>query len=104
VKISDEFLTKLSRTLADQGKLIEAGWISLRLAAIPRDATEIQINEMRMAYMAGAQHLFSSIMVVMDDDHEPTESDLRRMDLIHKELEAFGEELKLRIVASSGNA
>jgi hypothetical protein len=47
VKISDEFLTKLSRTLADQGKLIEAGWISLRLAAIPRDATFILLHHGR---------------------------------------------------------
>lgn len=82
-------LEKLSRQLADQGKLIEAGWVGCRLKWVPKDAPDVQIVEMRRAYMAGAQHLFASIMTIMDADREPTAADLNRMDLIHKELEAF---------------
>jgi DNA modification methylase len=40
------FLERLSRELTDQGKLIEAGWVSLRLAAIPLDASALQLQEM----------------------------------------------------------
>ena len=83
------FLERLSRELADQGKLIEAGWVSLRLTAIAHDAPAIQLQEMRMAFFAGAQHLLGSIMSILDPGDEPTDADLRRMDLINKELRGF---------------
>ncbi|HEY1900754.1 MAG TPA: hypothetical protein VGG49_13280 [Steroidobacteraceae bacterium] len=44
---------------------------------------------MRKAYMLGAQHLYASMIGIMDADREPTVQDLRRMELIHNELEAF---------------
>jgi len=44
--------------------------------------------------MAGAQHLFSSIMTILDPGDEPTEADMKRMELIAKEMAAFYEELK----------
>ena len=93
----------LKRRLADEGKLIEAGWVGLRLAAIPLDAPAIQLEEMHNAFMAGAQHLFASIMNVLDPDAEPTEADMRRMDLIDRELRAFGEALKLRVAEAEGS-
>jgi hypothetical protein len=99
-----QFLEQLSRKLADDGKLIEAGWVGLRIAAVPLNAPAVQIEEMRNAFMAGAQHLFSSIMTIMEPDAEPTEADMRRMSLISDELEAFGEELKLRLARTKGSA
>lgn len=84
-----EFLRRLERELVDKGKLIESGWVGLRLAAIPEDAGKTQLEEMRNAFFAGAQHLFASIMDILDDDREPTPADLRRMDLINTELEVF---------------
>ena len=83
----------LQRKLADEGKTIEAGWIALRTVWIPPDAPEDQVRDLRWAYMAGAQHLFSSIMTIMDPGDEPTDADLKRMDLIAEELEAFGREM-----------
>jgi hypothetical protein len=79
-------LHKLERELVDRGLLIEAGWIGLRIAAISPDASQL---EMRGAFFAGAQHLFASILGVLDGDAEPTEQDLRRMDMVAKELETF---------------
>jgi hypothetical protein len=87
--MDEEFLRKLERQLADDGKLIEAGWVGLQIAAIPPGAPQIQLDEMRMSFFAGAQHLFSSIMSILDPGEEETEDDLRRMDLISDELEAF---------------
>jgi hypothetical protein len=91
-----EFLKHLERELAEKGKLIEAGWVGLRLAAIPETAGALQLDEMRMAFFAGAQHLFGSIMggVLDPGDEEPTAADMRRMDNIHAELAAFLDEFQ----------
>jgi len=91
------FLERLTRQLADEGKLIEAGWVAMRLHVIPLDAPAGQIDEMRLAYMAGAQHLYSSMMSMFDPGIEETPADLRRMELIHNELQAFAAELAQRV-------
>lgn len=88
-----QHLQELTRRLASEGKLIEAGWVSLRMHAIPLNAPAVQLSEMRMAYMAGAQHVFASIIGMLDPGSDETPDDLRRMDLIHKELEDFRREL-----------
>ena len=98
------FLERLSRELTDQGKLIEAGWVSLRLAAIPLDASAIQLQEMRMAFFAGSQHLFGSIMSILDPGEEPTEKDMERMDLIQRELQIFIDDFTLRHCPTEGKA
>jgi hypothetical protein len=98
-----QFLEQLSRKLADEGKLIEAGWVALRLQTIPLNAPAVQLQEMRIAFMAGAQHLFASMMSILEDGVMETENDMRRMDLIHKELEAFTKELELRVGKPAGN-
>jgi hypothetical protein len=97
-----QFLEQLSRKLADEGRLIEAGWVALRVQAIPNNAPAVQLQEMRMAFMAGAQHLFSSIMTILEDGVMETEADLTRMELISKELETFGKELELRVGKPAG--
>lgn len=66
----------------------------MRHAVLPKDAPEIQVREMRKAFMSGAQHLFASILSFMDEDREPTANDLRRMEMVSVELEAFVDELK----------
>lgn len=89
-----DFLKRFEKELIKEGKLIEAGWIGLRLAAIPLDASKDQLDDMRTAFFAGAQHLFGSIMHVLDPGDEPTEADLERMSKIHDELDAFIEGFK----------
>lgn len=91
------FLERLTKELTDKGKLIEAGWVSLRLVAIPLDAPAIQLDEMRTAFFAGAQHLFSSIMTFLEPGVEPTDKDLERFDHVSAELDAFVRDFELRI-------
>lgn len=98
------YLERLSRELTDQGKLIEAGWIGLRIAAVPLDAPAVQLSEMRMAFFAGAQHLFSSIMTILDPGSEPTDADLKRMDLIDAELRKFIADFTLRHTPTEGSS
>lgn len=98
------YLQRLERQLVDDGKLIEAGWVGLRLAAIAPDASATQLEEMRNAFFAGAQHLFASIMDILDPGEEPTSADLERMNLIDKELRVFIENFKLRHFPAEGRA
>jgi hypothetical protein len=97
-------LERLSRELTDQGKLIEAGWVGLQLAAIDSNASATQLTEMRIAFFAGAQHLFSSIMAILDPGKEPTEKDLARMDLIDRELKEFITDSEMRYIPTKGSA
>ena len=99
----DVVLIELSKQLTDRGKLIEAGWVGLRLAAIPVDAPQVQLDEMRIAFFAGAQHLFASIVAMMDPGAEPTEADLARMDQIKDELDSFIRVFKGKIGERAAN-
>jgi hypothetical protein len=82
-------LERFTKELIDQGKLIEAGWVSMRLACDLEDAPPDQLHQMRMAFFAGAQHLMGSMMSALDPEAEPTAEDMRRMGLIMGELDGF---------------
>jgi hypothetical protein len=84
-----EVIDKLTQEMVDRGLLIESGWVALRLMTLPKDTPQAQLDDMRNAFFAGAQHLFGSIMSMLDPEDEPTDSDLRRMDQIRTELEKF---------------
>lgn len=85
---------EISNRLIAEGKLIEAGFASLRLLAVDKDAPPDQVREMRMAFFAGAQHLFATINNVLDPGDEPSDADLRKMDQIQHELTAFIEDFE----------
>lgn len=82
----------------DDGKIIEIGFAAMIQVAYPRweDMPKDQIDQLRTAFFGGTQHLWGSIMNMLDPGSEPTARDLRRMDLINHELEAFVEEFKQR--------
>jgi hypothetical protein len=87
-------INEICRKLVDQGKLIEAGFEGLRLLSIPANAPAMQVREMRLAFFAGAQHVFASILGILEPGSEPTENDLTRMVLINAELNQFIEQMK----------
>lgn len=84
--MNKQVVDDLTRQFSDEGRLIEAGWTALRYMCIPATASQVQIEEMRKAFFAGAQHVFGSLMITLDPGTEPTENDFRRLDLISKEL------------------
>jgi hypothetical protein len=88
-KITRQLAEELTKIATDKGKLLEVGWIAMLLHVIPKDAPDAQVSEMRKAFFMGAEHLFQSIMSILDPGAEPTEKDLDRMSLIHAELEQF---------------
>jgi hypothetical protein len=91
-KVADE----LAGHFVDRGRVIEIGFASMIEATYPdwKNMPKQQMKELRMAFFGGAQHLFGSIMGILDPGSEPTERDLKRMDLISHELEAFIDEWK----------
>jgi hypothetical protein len=92
-----DFLLRLQKQLADEGKLIEAGWVGFRLLVVAKDASATQLSEMKLAFFAGCEHLFTAMMGVLEEGEEPTDADLKRMDLIHTELAIFRKTLETRV-------
>ena len=97
-RIHDEIIKRFT----DNGKLIEAGWAAMRIMTLPANISRTQETEMRRAFFSGAQHLYTSIMTVLEEGQEPTEKDIKRMELIETELEAF--RMDMIATHSSGRA
>lgn len=99
-----EAVTALTKALVDQGKLVEAGWVGYRAMVLDPAAPQIQIDECRMAFFGGAQHVFGAIMTMLEPGDDPTDNDMRRMDAIDKELREFIEKFKLQFVKTEGSS
>lgn len=82
----------------DRGCIIEIGFAQMVSQTYPdwQEMPKQQLDDLRCAFFGGAQHLWGSIMGMLDPGSEPTERDLRRMGLISHELDAFIEEYKQR--------
>src|SRR6266478_6473509 len=76
---SREVVDELCKVLTDKGQLIEAGWRSYELIVLDPNASDIQLKETRIAFFAGAQHLWGSVMGILDPGAEPTDKDMARM-------------------------
>ena len=94
--ITRELVKQIGQKATDHGMLIEAGWIALKTLTIPSHAPQVQLDEMRNSFFAGAQHVFSTMVSMLDPDAEPTEDDMRRMSMIYSELEEFARQFKLK--------
>jgi hypothetical protein len=90
--IADE----LTKRLVDEGKIVEGGWLGfLTMLELPPTTSEAQKHDMRMAFFAGAQHIWGSLFTILEPGGEATPNDLRRLDLINNELVAFVDNLKM---------
>lgn len=92
----------LVKRLAAEGRIVQAGFQAFAFQLLP-DATPEQIDAARTAYMAGAQHLYASIMGMLDPESEPTMADLHRMSQIDRELRMVTAELHLRATRAAGS-
>jgi|SRR5262245_30412998 len=88
-KLIDQVASEITKRFTDEGKLIEAGFAAFRFIVIPKDAPDDNVRAMLIAFMAGAEHLWSSVFNILDPGDEPTARDLARMDLIQKEMDAW---------------
>ena len=103
-RLIEQAASEVTKHLTDRGKLIEAGFAAFAHLVIPKDAPAVQLQEMQLAFMAGAEHLFSSIMNILDPGEEPTDRDLQRMELISKEIDEWRGRLSERVQPAQGRA
>lgn len=95
----------LTRHLIDEGKLLDTGFAVLAQQLISKGASSEQLAAMRLAFMAGAEYMWSSILCMLDpSDEEHTSEDLRRMDQIQKEIEPWRRILSECFDPSKGSA
>jgi hypothetical protein len=81
-----EVAMAVTKELSDRGQIMEGGWRGFALlCGVEND----KAPALREAYYSGAQHLFGSIMSILEPGAEPTEKDLHRMTLIHEELDRW---------------
>lgn len=97
-------MRRLEQRLADQGLLIEAGWVGFRRMVLPAATGDAQVRDMQLSFFAGAKHLFDSVMHVLEPGNEVTAADMRAMESIVAELETFKDEMQVRFLAPRGNA
>lgn len=100
----DRAVQEVARKLTDEGRLIEAGWVGLAAVWLPADASAHQVADLRKAFMAGAQHAWSSFITMLEPGDDPTTADLLRMAKIQVELYAFGAELLRHHYPTRGSA
>lgn len=94
-----KLIDEITRQFADKGMLLEAGWAIMRHLKLPEGTPQSQVKTARLYYMAGAQHLFASILGMLDAGAEPTAADERKMELIYEELKKVRAELEAWDVA-----
>lgn len=95
-RVIDEATDMITKAAVDGGRLIEAGFLAMLAVTYPDGVGPRQRDDLRMAFFGGAQHLLGAITSVMDPDADITDTDMRRMDLIHRELAEFIQEFAKR--------
>jgi hypothetical protein len=78
----------LTHSLADSGLLVEGGFAAYTMIH-KIDPSDPRMPSLRDAYMAGAEHLWSSVMMILDPGEEPTQKNLDKMTLIHNEIDRW---------------
>jgi hypothetical protein len=95
---------RIAQELADQGKVIEAGWQIYRSFAL-RDVQSIkELDRLREIWDAGASHLFTTIATMLEPGVMETEADLRRMTKVGDEAQAIDNRLRLKYGPWQGRA
>lgn len=94
--LTDDQIEQLTRMLADKGKLVAVGWLSLSAKVIDRSTPTRTAQKLHDAYFAGAQHVFASMMMMLEAGEEATEKDLDRMAALNKELQDWADDYKKR--------
>jgi hypothetical protein len=88
--VTKEMVDEFCKHLIDEGKIVEAGWLGFKIMVLePVDLSENQVEDMKMAFFGGAYHLFTSMTRMLDPGKEPSDNDIKRIDQINTELEAF---------------
>jgi hypothetical protein len=97
--MQQELADELARHLADKGLMVEGGWQMMKALVMPKNAPVQQIHDCRIFFFAGAQHVWSSLLSIMEKGTDATEADLRRMENIEQEMGRFVTEFNALMAA-----
>lgn len=82
-----QLIEEIVKHFVDKGMLVEGGWQVLRMIKFHGpEVTPSQEKKYRLCYLSGAQHVFSSILGMLEGGTEPTGTDEARMEMIYEEL------------------
>lgn len=70
-------------------KIIAHLWANYEKQVIPAGASTVQIQETKRAFYAGSHALLTTLVDILDQDNDVTDKDLKVMDDLYQELEAF---------------
>jgi hypothetical protein len=84
---------KVAQHYADRGELVNLGWVAFWTLARGSQFPGIE-RAVHLAYMAGAEHLFQSILSILEPGSEATETDCARMEKIQSEIDRYRTELE----------
>ena len=92
---------------AEDGEVIESGWLSFRACCLPDSASAQQVRDMRYAFYCGALVMFSGLTNIIPegvkpDDFHITEAMRERFDRIRNELERFEAEMNALAMKDRG--
>lgn len=69
--------------------LMAEEWDKFARRVLPADASQVQKQETRRAFYAGAQSILFRVIQSFAPESEPTDADLQIMDDLHQELQDF---------------
>ena len=69
--------------------IIENSWLSYKKRVVPKDASETQIRETRIAFYAGVVTVWTLFEKLDYSTGEPTKEDLQMLDSVDKEVKDF---------------
>lgn len=80
--------------MTSQRTTLAQAWADFERAILdPSNASQVQRNEMRRAWYAGASHMLTALTAGLDPDAEPTEADLAYVSSLALELADYAEKL-----------
>lgn len=94
---------QLTKKYASEGRLIEAGWQTYRVLCL-RSAVNDSCGDLKEAFQAGAEHVFASMVNMLEADEEVTDNDLKRMDHLQAEVELIQRAFRLKYGKAEGKA
>lgn len=94
---------RITKQLADDGLLIQSGWQIYRMMMLKLQPHQ-DADDLREAFLAGCEYVWSCMMNMLDPGTEETAADLSRMDRLHKEVLGIQSQLQLKYGRTMGSA
>jgi hypothetical protein len=91
------YLKRRMNELVDQDRLIEAGWVAMRIEGIEKAMPLEDLESVRQIFFAGAAYLMSTVMTIRSPDHPPTDEEMRRLGALAIEVEKFQDAMEQKV-------